>query len=69
MSICPPYKSDWPKATLRSGSVVAKGLRYANAKRGLWPQLPRLCDRIQPNLQDRFTHSYRVAFKESRLVG
>ncbi|NEO45936.1 MAG: hypothetical protein F6K55_18120 [Moorea sp. SIO4A3] len=33
-------------ATLRSGSVVAKGLRYANAKRGLWPQLPRLCDRL-----------------------
>ncbi|NEQ79654.1 MAG: hypothetical protein F6K26_05130 [Moorea sp. SIO2I5] len=41
------------RATLRSGSVsakpfafsVAKGLRYANAKRGLWPQLPRLCDR------------------------
>ncbi|NEP29550.1 hypothetical protein [Moorena sp. SIO3I6] len=24
---------------------MAKGLRYANAKRGLWPQLPRLCDR------------------------
>ncbi|NEO45024.1 MAG: hypothetical protein F6K55_13195 [Moorea sp. SIO4A3] len=34
-------------ATLRSGSVVAKGRPYANAKRGLWPQLPRLCDRAE----------------------
>ncbi|NEQ62816.1 MAG: hypothetical protein F6K53_37800 [Moorea sp. SIO4A1] len=30
-------------ATLRKR--LAKGLRYANAKRGLRPQLPRLCDR------------------------
>ncbi|NEO50887.1 MAG: hypothetical protein F6K55_45135 [Moorea sp. SIO4A3] len=32
-------------ATLRKR--LAKGRPYANAKRGLWPQLPRLCDRIR----------------------
>ncbi|NEO48791.1 MAG: hypothetical protein F6K55_33730 [Moorea sp. SIO4A3] len=55
MSICPPYsaigvaapKAISPKgyATLRKR--LAKGRPYANAKRGLWPQLPRLCDRIR----------------------
>ncbi|NET68836.1 MAG: hypothetical protein F6K63_32355 [Moorea sp. SIO1G6] len=37
-----------PEAFRQSRSLLAwpKGLRYANAKRGQRPQLPRLCDRI-----------------------
>ncbi|NEQ63627.1 MAG: hypothetical protein F6K53_42515 [Moorea sp. SIO4A1] len=38
-------------ATLRKR--LANGLRYANAKGGLWPQLPRLCDWPLATLRER----------------
>ncbi|NEO43665.1 MAG: hypothetical protein F6K55_05825 [Moorea sp. SIO4A3] len=46
-----PVRCSVGAATLRKR--LAKGLRYANAKRGLRPQLPRLCDARYEPLRDR----------------